>query len=285
MSVRVMSAVWHDAKEYREGPLLVLLALADWANDDGWCWPAVPAIAEKSRLTERQVYSILAGLESDGVIVRQSGGGRGKSTRYRVIVAALGRVPGNPANPEAASGFTAAEKPAGAVVEKAVNGEAQFRVSCELNPEAGDTKTLKPDASQYRRTVIEPSENHQPTPTPPTDAGGVQNRNFLHAVRDAWTGVVDGVRRHLLSDRPERDHLASGAEEWRRWSFDSLAVADADRKRNGRLWLTLHARDPDAARRGLEKYRRTWEAQLRRWYGEVAVLQVAEFQEAGGMAS
>ena len=163
MSIRVMATVWQDAKEYREGPLLVLLALADWANDEGWCWPSVPAIAEKSRLTERQVYNVLAGLQCDGVIVRQGGGGRGKATRYRVIVSALGRQK----NPETISGFSEPEK--------AGNPEADCRVSEGENPEAGagnpeigDTKTLKLDAAPYIEPSIEPSKAKTTTPLPPS---------------------------------------------------------------------------------------------------------------------
>lgn len=159
MSVRVMSVVWQDAKEYREGPLLVLLALADWANDEGWCWPSVPAIAAKARLTERQVYNVLRGLQRDGVIVRKGGGGRGNATRYQVVVASLGR----PKNPEKASGFTGPQK--------AQKDEAGCRVSKTQNPEIGDTKTLKSDASQYIEPSVEPSEKNN-TPLPPSQASG-----------------------------------------------------------------------------------------------------------------
>lgn len=166
MSVRVMSVVWQDAKEYREGPLLVLLALADWANDDGWCWPSVPAIAAKARLTERQVYNVLSGLQRDGVIVRQGGGGRGKQTRYQVVVANLGQS----RNPEMVSGFTEAKKPeqdeAGFRVSEAENPEIERE-----NPEIGDTKTLKLATSQYIEPSLEPSGKNN-TPQPPSQASG-----------------------------------------------------------------------------------------------------------------
>lgn len=195
-----MSVVWQDAKEYREGPLLVLLALADWANDEGWCWPSVPAIAAKARLTERQVYNVLAGLQRDGVIVKKSGGGRGKATRYQVIVSALGR----PRNPETISGFTGDEN--------GVNPEADYRVSEAKNPEAkpvnpeiGDTKTLKLATSPYIEPSIEPSKAKSNTPLPPSQASGecaegfddVGDEEIADAVMDA-IGVADGrVRRKL----------------------------------------------------------------------------------------
>jgi len=44
-----MTKVW-DCGRYEKGELLVLLALADWADDAGVCFPGVPKIAAKSRL-------------------------------------------------------------------------------------------------------------------------------------------------------------------------------------------------------------------------------------------
>ncbi len=99
-----MSAVWHDATQYSEGTLLVLLALADWANDEGWCWPSMAAIARKARLSERQVYRIVDELESDGVVQRKKGGGRGKTARFRIVVPRL--------NPDVMTGFPKTLMPA-----------------------------------------------------------------------------------------------------------------------------------------------------------------------------
>lgn len=54
--------------------MLVLLAVADYAYDDGTnAWPSVKLLAEKSRMTERAVRFILARLEADGeLIVREN---------------------------------------------------------------------------------------------------------------------------------------------------------------------------------------------------------------------
>lgn len=199
-----MSVVWQDAKEYKEGPLLVLLALADWANDEGWCWPSVPAIASKARLTERQVYNVLRDLQRDGVIVRKGGGGRGKATRYQVIVSALGR----PKNPETISGFTEEENPANPEadcrVSEAKNPEADCRVYLK-NTEIGDTKTLKLATSQYIEPSVEPSEKNN-TPQPPSQATGErgaepddrdEDREIADAVNCA-NGVA-GKRRQIRS--------------------------------------------------------------------------------------
>ncbi len=46
MAVRVMSIVWES---YPGGgsELLALLALADWSDDEGRCFPAIASIAKK----------------------------------------------------------------------------------------------------------------------------------------------------------------------------------------------------------------------------------------------
>src|SRR5262252_7054276 len=82
-----MTSVWDDLRTQAHSELLVLLALADWANDDGYCWPTISALAVKSRLSERAVQQILGRLSATGRIERISGGGRGHANEYRVVVA------------------------------------------------------------------------------------------------------------------------------------------------------------------------------------------------------
>ena len=43
-----MTHVWTTADDVRGAALLVLLALADCANDDGRCWPSLAYLADRS---------------------------------------------------------------------------------------------------------------------------------------------------------------------------------------------------------------------------------------------
>jgi hypothetical protein len=79
-----MSEVWAKAKVGSQGELLVLLALADWANDQGICWPSIPKIADKSRLSERQVRRILRLLAEKGTIAIEENRGRNNTNRYKL---------------------------------------------------------------------------------------------------------------------------------------------------------------------------------------------------------
>jgi len=83
VSFRILNSVW-NAAPYRGSTLLILLAIADYANDQGLCFPSVSAIARKTRLTTRQASYILRRLREDEVIAVEPGGGRGVHSRYHL---------------------------------------------------------------------------------------------------------------------------------------------------------------------------------------------------------
>lgn len=66
---------------------LVLLALADFADEIGHCWPAVARIVEMTGLSERAVRGAITSLEASGALAMNRGGnGRGHSSRYRLRI-------------------------------------------------------------------------------------------------------------------------------------------------------------------------------------------------------
>lgn len=68
MSVKVMSWVWENSPN-QGGELLVLLGMADHANDAGErIFPSVESLGKKARLSRRQVQRILRKLEETGQI-------------------------------------------------------------------------------------------------------------------------------------------------------------------------------------------------------------------------
>ncbi len=66
MSVRVMAAVWEMALPPMEK--LVLLALADCANDEGKCWPSATTLARKTGEGERTVRRAVQSLIAKGAL-------------------------------------------------------------------------------------------------------------------------------------------------------------------------------------------------------------------------
>lgn len=86
MSIRVMTLIW-DTCLYDGNTLNVLLAMADWASDDGGdIFPGIETLAGKCRCAVRTTQSALRRLEADNVLeqIANSKGGRGKVTEYKI---------------------------------------------------------------------------------------------------------------------------------------------------------------------------------------------------------
>lgn len=100
MSVAVMTTCWRYSQA-RGNDLLVLLALADIADDNGECWPSMGYIARKARVDVRSARRHVRNLEKLGEVVVVVGGGKAstpggtRSNRYRIVV----HVPAEDADP------------------------------------------------------------------------------------------------------------------------------------------------------------------------------------------
>ncbi|MAU40997.1 MAG: hypothetical protein CMF31_05175 [Kordiimonas sp.] len=68
MSVKAIH--WAFEQDLKPSAKVVLLALADYANDDGECWPGLDVIMHKSRLSRRAVQKQIKALEEAGIIAR-----------------------------------------------------------------------------------------------------------------------------------------------------------------------------------------------------------------------
>lgn len=135
-----MTLVW---ERYPGGgtDLLALLALADWSDDDGRCYPAMASIASKTRLSVSQARRVVHRLIADAfvsVVGNENGGPPGATRQYRVNLDRLTTC--MDATPTASAG---ARGTAGTDARDGLHGCAQ---------------TASAGASQ---TVIEPSMNHQ----------------------------------------------------------------------------------------------------------------------------
>ena len=84
MSIKVSSEVWASSSS-KSSSRLVLLALADYTDDDGYCYPSIARLAVKCVLTERGVQLILRDLERTGELVTERGAGRGNVNAYWVL--------------------------------------------------------------------------------------------------------------------------------------------------------------------------------------------------------
>lgn len=85
MSIKVMTRVW-DKAEQKGSELLLLLAMADVATEDGICWPGTSYLAKRIRMTERHVKRLIDNLILQGAISCIPGSGRNNFDHYVILV-------------------------------------------------------------------------------------------------------------------------------------------------------------------------------------------------------
>ncbi len=80
-----MSHVWDHSKQ-NGAALLLLLAIADFADDKGMAWPAVETLATKIRMSERYVHRLIKDMEKAGEIRIDYKAGKNGTNRYWIIL-------------------------------------------------------------------------------------------------------------------------------------------------------------------------------------------------------
>lgn len=172
MSVAVSQAVWAKSAA-RGSALLVLLALADRANDKGECWPSVGDIARRTRLGERAVRKVLRGLVATGELrILRSGGGRKRSgagwTNSYLVVAGRSddelnperacAKPGTPVPPTRNTRSAYPERPfRGTVTEQSENHQENHQANAEADKplSTGAVAAADPKAEQFNAVLAE----------------------------------------------------------------------------------------------------------------------------------
>lgn len=164
---------------------LVLLALADHADNDGICWPGHAAVSEKTEVPGRTLVRVLKSLEANRLIeVEHRKGGQGKqmTNRYRLDI--HDERLAEPAEPGATMAPGEAEKPTAKSAEPTAK-----TATLEL-------PIVAPGTTKNVRTVSEPSIE------PSVRAGArekpltvSENRilGITDAMRDRWRRAFPGV--------------------------------------------------------------------------------------------
>lgn len=139
-----MSNVWkHSQADH--GALLVLLAIADFADANGEAFPSIATLASKSRLSERKVQLALKELETLGELsIEQGTGPHGRYT-FRVLVGIETNVRVKNIHPEE----NAPRRKCG--VQKSATGVQNFR-------DRGAVSSPPPTTPYKVEPSIEPSE-------------------------------------------------------------------------------------------------------------------------------
>lgn len=148
MSVRAISKVWDGFPGAGGSELLTMLALADWADDTGNCWPSMHAIAQKARLSRSQAQRVVHRLIEDGflqVTGNYAGGAPGMTRRYRINFDAMTGRTGATDSADATGG-PAAQDGSRACAERGRIGVAQTTIEPSVNRQI-KTRAGKPRMS------------------------------------------------------------------------------------------------------------------------------------------
>jgi Helix-turn-helix domain len=226
VSIKVMGEVW-ESSSAKGGARLVLLALADHANDEGYCHPSVARLALKSALTERNVQLILRNLEARGELVTLCGAGRGNVNAYWVLPpATVARLTLEGKNAKNFHPLQTLEEKVKSTTEK-VKTDAQKVKSTTEKVKPTSPRTVKNhqepsrtitrlEVQTRRQTLLgssqhlrKPSKVHQPSSADRTPLG-TANGSAKGSARDAWATWLTA---NALPDWLE-------PEPWARWLGD-----------------------------------------------------------------
>lgn len=247
MSIRAMQAVWEHSQQ-TGGALVVMLAIADYAQDDGdGAYPSVGKLARKARMTDRNVNLLLVDLVAAGEITICRGAGPRGVNIYRINLPGLS-TPEYRSSDNISDENITGEK----VSDENISGEKSGKGGVK-NPVRGGEKSgkegVKPASPKPSlRTVIDPSEEPSAIPRvraapKPRDVG-----DNKRAPDPVWDSLVAGI-----------GYNPQTTQERKRFG---KAVAE----------LKLCGAAPDDIRHRCDHYRRRWptmeltpEALIKHW--------------------
>lgn len=158
MSIRLMTLAWE--LKIPATRKIVLLALCDWANDEGICFPSVARVASRASLSPRQCKRVLHQLADDrwvDVVGNPTGGA--SSRRYQINVQALRtgdigvtRVRTSPVARASPAGMTSVATTGDADVTRTTK-EPSFEPPLPPTP-TGDGLVVPQQLSERERVVV-----------------------------------------------------------------------------------------------------------------------------------
>lgn len=251
MSVRVLSKVW-DGFPGGGSDLLAMLALADWSDDLGHCWPSIAAVSHKTRLSRSQAQRVLHGLIDSGflaVVGNENGGAPGSTRQYRINLESLtGRM--------------------GATGSANATGRTDAQEGSH-----GRTETGRMGATQ---TVIDPSltvkEDAQERTSAP--AGGKRKRGTT--AKQTLREFIEACKAKGEKPIPEDDAIYAYAEK--------VGVSDDMLYACWREFLNCHLDDATKKQKDWRAHYRN--AVRRNWYGlwYLKTNEMAQWTTAGEQA-
>jgi hypothetical protein len=201
VSIKVMTEVW-GSSQATGTKRLMMLALADHANDEGCCFPGISSLALKCKISERNAQLVLRDLEVSGELITELGTGRRNTNMYWVF------PPGTMARlllelPVQLERVKSSDERVkiSALLERVKSSAERVKFSAQrVKPSAERVQQASPEPSvTVNEPSVEPSEGESESAAP---AVSVSNPD-----QDSNTGAADAAGANIPTPLPVQEPL------------------------------------------------------------------------------
>lgn len=205
-----MSHVWEHSI-CKGSQLLLLLAIADHANDEGIAWPGIESLAAKTRMSRRQTITNIQALVSAGELkIVQAGGTGPKSTNLYQVATPKGAKTAPSARVQSLQDKGAVSSKKGAVFAN--------KGAVATAPEPSLTVNEPPEEPLGATDVAEPAPARRLKPVP--DDFTVDELAQAWAVQHtglSLAGVEEETEMFVAHHKGQGTVAADWSEKWRVW--------------------------------------------------------------------
>jgi len=221
MSVRCITRVW-EGSAHAGSELLMLLAIADFADDDGRAYPSVTTLAKKVRITTRHAVRVLSNLQASGELGVQKNTGPKGTNRYRLLAPTpdthVTPDTGVTLTPMSGGGDTGVRKPLTPMSPEPSLNRQEPSVSVDKRKRSPPTGRRQLVVDLYNEKVADAIDG----PLRPRRADTLGQKR-LRAI-DYFLSIAKG----RIARRAEKMPGASEAAVWADWLGRYFAAAAAD---------------------------------------------------------
>jgi len=227
MSIAHYKHIWSNYPEIKGSQKLVLLALAEFANEDNnECWPSIARLSEMTGLKDRQVQNILRELKEDGYIEIEVNHGRKNTNVYRLTMKE---------KVQSSAPFNESEKVQSS--DKKVQSSTEKVQSSDIKGALGYTRSvIEPPIEPIEPPIDASRQTKKPVATPKAETK--QPDNLVKAILDAYVEVrgsnsINYGKEGSWAKRIAKDgtppEMVKACYEWLKqdkfWEFKPLSLA------------------------------------------------------------